>query len=310
MNPADLASSALSIFSARFLLVILLPVTAGSLYVLCLVWAGTPDGGFVASAIGDTAGKLGAGRIALLLLALLVVGFLFQAALPVIHRFWQVLPVLPGRSARRRAHVRSKHRLEATRDAVGHVLTLPAHERGAVLLAARQAARRLDNDYPPHDAHVLPTVLGNSLGALWAGVGRSHGWSADAAWPRLYAVLPDSTRLLVDDARNALDQALTLTTVWVLAAFAGLPLLIPAGWWVLLTMVPLALAVLSHRCALAAVPVYRTAVQNAFDLHRLDLLRALHLPLPSDTAAERLLATSLCDTWHRGTFLPTPYDHP
>ncbi|MFE3019161.1 hypothetical protein [Streptomyces sp. NPDC059256] len=309
MNPADLASSALSVFTTRFLLVILFPVTAGSLYLLCLVWAGAPEGRFAASAIGDTAGKLGGGKIALLLLALLVAGFLFQAALPIIHRFWQVLPVLPGRSARHRSHLRTKHRLEATRDAVGQVLTLPAHERGAVILAARQAAQRLDHEYPPMDANVLPTVLGNGLRALWAGVGRSHGWSADAAWPRLYAVLPDSTRLLVDDARNALDQALALTTVWVLTAVAGLPLLIPAGWWILLTAIPLALAVLSHRGALAAVPMYRATVQNAFDLHRLDLLRALHLPMPADTTAERVLASGLCDAWHRGTALTGPYDH-
>ncbi|OKI25050.1 hypothetical protein [Streptomyces sp. CB03911] len=310
MNPTDLASSALSVFSVRFLLVVLLPVTAGALYLLCLVWSGAPKGHPEFSGISRSVDGSGVGTVVLLVVAVLVVAVLLQAALPGAHRLWQGTAWFPMRSARRRAHLGTKQGFDRTeRDASAQVLVLPPDQRQAVADVAFHAARHRDLAYPPRDADVRATALGNALLALWTRAGQEHGWRCDVAWPRLYAVLPDRARLLVEDARNSLDQAVALATVSVLASLAGLPLLAPARWWTLLTLLPLTLAVLSYRSAVDAVPALRAAVQNAFDLHRFDLLQALHLPLPADTAAEHLLAGRLCDAWRRDAPFRTPFHH-
>ncbi|MGW4895392.1 hypothetical protein ACWEQL_24455 [Kitasatospora sp. NPDC004240] len=310
MNPTDLASSALSVFSARFLLVVLLPVTAGALYLLCLVWSGAPQGHPGLSGISRGVGGLSVGAVVLLVLVVLVVAVLLQAALPSAHRLWQGAVRFPLRSARRRAHLSTKQGFDTTeRDASAQLLALPADQRQAVADVAFRAARQRDLAYPPRDEDVRATALGNALLALWAHAGEEHGWRSDVAWPRLYAVLPDQARLLVDDARNSLDQAVALATVSVIATLAGLPLLAPARWWTLLALLPLALAVLSYRSAVDTVPTLRAAVQNAFDLHRFNLLQALHLPLPADSAAEHLLAGRLCDSWRRNAPVHTPFHH-
>ena len=43
---------------------------------------------------------------------------------------------------------------------------------------------------------------------------------------------------------------------------------------------------MSYEAALSAASAYGQAVAAAFDLHRFDLLRALHLPLPRDLLSE------------------------
>ncbi|MBB0247028.1 hypothetical protein FNQ90_23620 [Streptomyces alkaliphilus] len=141
--------------------------------------------------------------------------------------------------------------------------------------------------------------------------GRAHGWDAAVAWPRLYPVLRDPARSLVDDARDALDQAIGLATVMSLCAPLSLALLWPSGWWAFLTLVPTILAVGAYRAALRSAATYAVAVHGAFDLHRFDLLRALHLPLPADPAGERALAAALCDLWRQEFPLPagTRYHH-
>ena len=59
------------------------------------------------------------------------------------------------------------------------------------------------------------------------------------------------------------------------------------GWWLMVPAATLLLAWLSYRGAVVAAAIaYGEAIEAAFDLHRFDLLRALHLPLPSDLAAE------------------------
>ncbi|MEU9128364.1 hypothetical protein AB0D08_09685 [Kitasatospora sp. NPDC048540] len=309
MNLSDLAGPALSVFSRRFLLVTLVPVCAGALYLLCLVWAGAPQGGVSFSRAWAKATGLGGAEIALLLLVVLVAAFLTQSSLPALHRLWQGSWPMPFRGRRLTRHRRARARLERRSALPADLASRPAAERAALLHSAYRAARQLDLAYPRQDPDVRPTALGNALAALYGAAGAGYGWDAAAAWPRLYPVLPDRARLLADDARDALDQAVTLAGVGLVAACAGLPLLVPAGWWVLLTLLPAALGALAYRSAVHSVPVYRAAVQTAFDLHRFDLLRALHLPLPADADAERVLAEGLCRSWNRAARFPTAYRH-
>ncbi|MFI9201043.1 hypothetical protein [Streptomyces sp. NPDC053048] len=82
------------------------------------------------------------------------------------------------------------------------------------------------------------------------------------------------------------------------------------GWWAALALVPSAVAALAYHGAVQAAVAYGEAVRTAFDLHRFDLLRALHQPLPADLAEERARAAALCASWRQGLPPPDRYEHP
>ncbi|WP_369035248.1 hypothetical protein [Streptomyces adonidis] len=55
---------------------------------------------------------------------------------------------------------------------------------------------------------------------------------------------------------------------------------------------------------------YSECVRTAFDLHRFDMLTALHLPLPEGPEAERALNRELSFAWRQGTLTTSHYGHP
>jgi len=78
----------------------------------------------------------------------------------------------------------------------------------------------------------------------------------------------------------------------------------------LLALAPAAVAAAACLGAVQAALAYGESVHSAFDLHRFDPLKALHLPLPANQEAEITLHTSLCNEWRQGLpFRPT-YRHP
>ncbi|GAB3116155.1 hypothetical protein GCM10027160_24540 [Streptomyces calidiresistens] len=312
MNLTDVAGRVTGVLSSRFLLVAYLPVLAGALPLVVLVWAGAPGGTPDFSGAWETAGSLGIGESLVLVLALLVPAFLLQSLQLSLHTLWREGP--PWRWWRRRRSAFWQGRREALAERARLPADFPSlgpAERDAATARAWPAASRLNRRFPPAGTPTRPTALGNLLTAMEHSAGRAHGWDAAVAWPRLYPVLRDPARSLVDDARDALDQAIGLATVMSLCAPLSLALLWPSGWWTLLTLVPAILAVGAYRAALRSAATYAVAVHGAFDLHRFDLLRALHLQLPADPAGERALAAALCDLWRQDFPLPpdTRYHH-
>ena len=151
--------------------------------------------------------------------------------------------------------------------------------------AERQAAAQRLRGYPPADA-LLPTGLGNVLRAAELRAGERYGLDSLVTWPRLYPVLGEQVRALADDRRDQLDLSVRFCVVFAVATPVLLALLAPYGWWLAVPAGTFALAWLSYRAAIAAAAGYGEALETAFDLHRFDLLRALHLPLPDDLATE------------------------
>jgi hypothetical protein len=147
-----------------------------------------------------------------------------------------------------------------------------------------QAARRL-HDYPAADA-VLPTRLGNILRAAEHRAGSRYGLDAIITWPRLYPLLADTTAAVLNDLRDQLDLAVRFCVMFLLATVITAACLSGHGWWLAVAAGTLAGAALSYQAALSAAAAYGQAVEAAFDLHRFDLLAALHLPLPADLASE------------------------
>ncbi|MFF0018089.1 hypothetical protein [Streptomyces sp. NPDC005374] len=291
---------------ARFFLVDYLPTYTGAIFVLVLIWAGAPGNAPDFSDAWRTIADLGTGEVLAIVLAVTlgtVLGHPLQLALMrVLEGDWPRSVVRVTRHAERwrRARLASRTRLPQGD-------TEPTE---AQIQESGRAGTRLRRSFPP-EGLVRPTALGNVLAAMEWEAGEPYGLDAVVAWPRLYPALGSNTRLIVDDRRNTLDGAARLAATMTVTAIVAASLLLPhGGWWTFLALVPLAIARLAYVGAVRAALAYGECVRTAFDLHRFDMLRALHQPLPQDPEAERALNRALSRSWRQGTGLTTPYDHP
>lgn len=171
------------------------------------------------------------------------------------------------------------------------------------------AARQLRRFYPAPD-RLLPTMLGNVLRAAEEKGEQRYGLDTVVIWPRLYHVLPEELQQSVADQRNQLDIATRLCVVFILAAIVSAALLYRHGWWNLAESIAVALAWMSYRSAIAAALAFGESIQVAIDLHRFDMLKALHLPAPADRDAERKANGLLCDFLRQGVPVDFTYEHP
>ncbi len=78
-----------------------------------------------------------------------------------------------------------------------------------------------------------------------------------------------------------------MSATLLVGAAVSLGLLAPHAWWLLLPASLVVLSRVAYRSAAAAG--YSVLINAAVDLHRFDLLRALHLGLPANLDAERQL---------------------
>lgn len=139
----------------------------------------------------------------------------------------------------------------------------------------------LDRDlmYLPEKDQRLPTRLGNLLRAYELRPYEKYGLNALICWPRLWLLLPKHVRDELQAARENLDHAVEIWfwgmvfTVWIYFT-----------WWA----APLALLqmYMARQWLLDEATTYGELVEAAYDLHRLDLYRALRWPLPSGTDKE------------------------
>ncbi|MFD3696981.1 hypothetical protein ACFWUZ_12645 [Streptomyces sp. NPDC058646] len=293
--------------SVRFFSVAYLPTYVATLFVLLLIWAGAPGAEVSLRRAWRTATGVSAGQAVWIALGTTLAALVFQpfqlAAIRLLEGGW---PDALGAGPCRRLQRRRKERLAARAAQAG----LPHDASPERVQLAGVAAARLRLRYPLPDHLLRPTALGNVLAALRDSAGRDHGWDAAVAWPRLYPVLGDRSRAVVDDCRDSLDGAARLCVTGAATALVSAALLLRSGWWLLLALVPAALAALAYHGAVQAALAYGDAVRAAIELHRFDLLEALHLPLPDSLEEERTLAQHLCLHWRQGVPPPSRYEHP
>ncbi|GGP82682.1 hypothetical protein [Streptomyces melanogenes] len=286
----------------RFFLVNVVPTAAATAFVLVLIRAGAPGDHLVFADAWRSAARLSIGRTALLGLAVLVAAVALHPLQVALVRLYEGYWPRLLRGPARLLSGRQRHHMGRVAGEVSRALSAQDAQ------AAGEAGEVLRSSFPDRRA-VLPTRLGNTLAATEERAGAVYGWDAAVAWPRLYPVLGDACRQQVDDHRNSLDSGVRLAATGTLLTPATVWLLWGSGWWLLLAMAPSALAWISYRGAVQAALGYGQAVTAAFDLHRFDLLTALHLPLPADRDAERALATELCTMWRQGAPVALRYDH-
>ncbi|MFB6934047.1 hypothetical protein PGH47_26360 [Streptomyces sp. HUAS 31] len=160
---------------------------------------------------------------------------------------------------------------------------------------------------PPEDV-LMPTALGNALRAGEISAGERYGLATLASWPRLYLQVSERALVLLRSCRDALDTAVNLCwSCLVLTGTAALALYDePSSWW--LCGLGLAFAATAYKGAVTAAQSYAGLMHVAYDLHRFDLLEALHYSLPADRKAEEEMFLRVSDQLMGGR-TDLPYDH-
>jgi hypothetical protein len=291
-------------FSPRFVVVGYLPSLAAAVFLLLVIWAGAP-GPLTWSRAWRTAAGLGVGEAIGLAVALTL---LAVALMPLQLSMVRLLEGYWPRVLRPLDHLLRRGQRSRRRRLAKRAELPPSEPTPAQILAAGLAGTQLGLRYPTED-HVRATALGNVLAAAEQRAGTNYGWDAVVAWPRLYLVLTDPVRAVVDARRDSLDSAARLAFTGALTTVASLGLLARSGWWWLLALVPLCVGWLSYLGAVRAAIAYGEAIIVAFDLGRFTLLDALHLPLPPNRTSEQRLAEGLCLQWRQGVQLPDDYEH-
>lgn len=229
--------------------------------------------------------------------------------------YWGVGPAgvtlarLKGRRHRRRL-LDVMANLEADDPSVEEALVAPDRLRGLPVeeqaqrhrdwRAARRRAARAKKwrpYYPPSADEVMPTLLGNVLRAYERRAGERYHLSTVTALPRLNQHLSERMAAAYNGAVDALDAAAMMTISAGLSAVVGAAAFHddPALYWL-----PISLAVvtfMSYRGAVVAAVQHGLYLETAFDLHRFDMIKALHLDLPRNVDEERMLAERLERFW-------------
>lgn len=302
MDLAEAGTPPATLTGRRFSLVGYLPTYGALLFLLVLVWSGAPGGPIHLPTAWRTAASLKVGELVMLVLAVTVISVLLQplqlGLVRLLEGDWpDWLSAVPVRYQRWR------------RGRLWRAAELPCSGPWSAERVNRAgvAGTVLRRRFPLPDHLVRPTALGNVLCAMEDTAGRGYGLDAVVAWPRLYPVLGSAMKSIVDDRRDALDLAARLTVTGAVTAVAATALLVRSGWWLLLALVPIAVAVLGYAGAVRAALGYAESVHAAFDLHRFDLLRALGLAMPAGTNQERVRNRALCDFWRQGVPTNTGY---
>jgi hypothetical protein len=72
----------------------------------------------------------------------------------------------------------------------------------------------------------------------------------------------------------------------------------------------LVIAHLSYRGSVEAAASFGVAMNSAVDLHRFDMLKALHLPMPANLDAEKSTNEAICSFLRQGIVHGLAYSHP
>ncbi|MHC3468231.1 hypothetical protein ACYF6T_05925 [Streptomyces sp. 7R007] len=233
------------------------------------------------------------------LLALLVQPFQVRAV-RVLEGYWDRWPLtarLAGWLAR--AQRRRWHALQRRAERVAH---------GDTARRVQADARRRLAAHPPAES-LLPTALGNALRAGELSAGERYGLTTLTSWPRIYPQVSEQLAQALRSARDALDTAVNLCWSFLVLSVAGTAALYdePSDWW--LCVAALVLAGVAYKGAVVAAQSYSGLMHVVYDLHRFDLVGALHQRLPNDRAEELEVFARISDLVAGRGRSEVRYDH-
>ncbi|MGW0811367.1 hypothetical protein [Nonomuraea sp. NPDC002799] len=187
-------------------------------------------------------------------------------------------------------------------------MSLPEQTRNLDTAAQRMRAnaRRRLGGMPPAEV-LLPTALGNALRAGEIQAGERYGLTTLTTWPRIYPQLSRPLAKAVASARDSLDTSVNLCYSFLACAVVmGVAMYDePGKWW--FPPIALAAAALAYKGAVTAAQGYAQLMHIVYDLHRFDLVRALHYQLP-DRDSEQGLFRRISEALANKA-VNLPYDH-
>lgn len=171
---------------------------------------------------------------------------------------------------------------------------------------AADAYRRMASGAP--EDVLLPTALGNALRAGELTAGERYGLATLSSWPRILMQTSDRLSDVLRSARTALDASVNLC--WSFLASGTLAAVAlydePVARWA--PPAAFLLAAVAYKGAVTAAQAYAGLMHVVYDLHRFDLLDALHHPLPG--VEEETEAFWRVSQFFAGRSDPgLPYDH-
>ncbi|MEU8817874.1 hypothetical protein [Actinoplanes sp. NPDC048796] len=190
-----------------------------------------------------------------------------------------------------------------------------AQQRARVRHRRRQEAAMevISQQYPDQAEDVMPTLLGNVLRRAETGAGERYGLSTVHTFPRLYPYLSPRLAQENETQLNVLDASATLAIVIGALAALSSPFLIRFDAWSAVPVALLLVAGVSYRGARIAAQRHGVVLAAAFDLHRFDMLSAMHRRLPRDAReelAENAALTSVLEGEPAIRQRPWKYAHP
>lgn len=189
------------------------------------------------------------------------------------------------------------------------------HKRDELYNRQYDLAADRNENFPPELEFILPTRFGNILRSAEMYPGSRYGIDAVPLWGRLAHVIPDAGMAKIDDANNQclfLLNAAVLSGVFsilciMISLYQGATILIKIFEpgllishptfatpqtiisYFLLSVLSVGIAWLFYSASLLNVSQYGSMIRASYDLYRFDLLKALHLSLPSTIREEKAI---------------------
>jgi hypothetical protein len=142
----------------------------------------------------------------------------------------------------------------------------------------------LSTELPYSEEFVLPTRLGNVIRSFELYSWQAYGMDAIVFWPRLVSKIDPGFASTVDEAKTTFDFMLNLSFLCSMCGFAAIAIGLarPAPLqcnfvypWLWRAALFLLMSVIFYRFAINRARAWGIQVMAAFDLYRLDLLKAL-----------------------------------
>jgi hypothetical protein len=150
----------------------------------------------------------------------------------------------------------------------------------------RVRAAKLELSMYPEADRLLPTSLGNVLRAAVDQAGQRYNLDTVIVWPWLFPHISGPLAQNLTQTRSQLDGFVRLSVTLLVATVVGTAMLLTDGLWLAIPAITALMAWASYKAAVRTAAKYGQGIYVAFDLHRFDMLRALHYPLPPTREAE------------------------
>lgn len=317
---ADVGTGAAQAIGRYFSVISVIPSSFYVAFVYLLIASGSWQRSPNWSKAFASLGHLGATGIALLAFFSIGIGLIIHpiqfAIVQFFEGYWGSGPVAQAiRTQRIRRYRRLWDELDIREaDASGKLFgsKTGADRADRVRLRSRyEETFRVRSALPRAIDEVMPTRLGNVLRRSESQAGSQYGLEALDVVPLLLLIAPGKHVDYVNDQRSLLDLAVRMTFISIAASATAVLFLWPRGLWVLIAVIPYAVAYVSYRGSIVAAQHYGWALDALINLDRFTLYEKLHLKAPATTQEERIANAKLSQLlFDYGHAEAVAYKHP